>query len=206
MPPVLPTPPLDSEKYSYVRRHIWVLTLCMALSFPPLVYSQIRMVENSRWFIVYAPFAVFGVFCFLLSLIVDGMSRSFDLDEHKRIVAAWAPRRYPSVDVFLPVCGEPVEVLRNAWSHVAVMRNHYPGRVTPYVLDDSASPALKAMARKFGFAYATRPDRGWFKKAGNLRFGFQISEGEYILLLDADFAPARMCSMKPCPTWTPFPR
>ena len=69
------------------------------------------------------------------------------------------------------------------------MRNHYPGRVTPYVLDDSASPALKAMARQYGFAYATRPDRGWFKKAGNLRFGFQISDGEYILLLDADFAP-----------------
>ena len=188
VPPVLPTPPQDSEKYSYVRRHIWVLTLCMALSFPPLVYSQIRMVENSRWFIVYAPFAVFGVFCFLLSLIVNGMSRSFDLDEHKRIVAAWAPQRYPSVDVFLPVCGEPIEVLRNAWSHVAGMRDHYPGQVTPYVLDDSASPVLKAMARQFGFAYATRPDRGWFKKAGNLRFGFQISEGEYILLLDADFA------------------
>ncbi|MGI8450821.1 MAG: glycosyltransferase family 2 protein [Streptosporangiaceae bacterium] len=186
---MLPSPPLDSEKFSYVRRHIWVLTLCSALSFPPLVYSQIRMVENSRWFILYAPFAVFGVFCFLLSLIVDGMSRSFDLDEHKRIVGTWAPRRYPTVDIFLPVCGEPIEVLRNAWSHVAVLRNRYPGRVTPYVLDDSASPALKAMARHYGFAYATRPDRGWFKKAGNLRFGFQISDGEYILLLDADFAP-----------------
>ena len=45
------------------------------------------------------------------------------------------------------------------------------------------------MARRFGFAYATRPDRGWFKKSGNLRYGFQISDGEYILLLDADFAP-----------------
>ena len=113
--PVLPTPPLDHEKYSYVRRHVWVLTLCSALSFPPLVYSQVRMVENSAGFLLYAPFAVFGALCFLLSLTVDGMSRSFDLDEHKRIVAAWAPRRYPSVDVFLPVCGEPIEVLRNAW-------------------------------------------------------------------------------------------
>jgi cellulose synthase (UDP-forming) len=72
---------------------------------------------------------------------------------------------------------------------VAVLRNHYPGQVTPYVLDDSASPQLKAMARQFGFAYATRPDRGWLKKSGNLRYGFQISDGEYILLLDADFAP-----------------
>ena len=45
------------------------------------------------------------------------------------------------------------------------------------------------MARRFGFAYATRPDRGWFKKSGNLRYGFTISDGDYILLLDADFAP-----------------
>jgi cellulose synthase (UDP-forming) len=163
---VLPTPPLDSEKYSYARRHIWVLTLCMGLSFPPLVYSQIRMVENFRWFIVYAPFAVFGAFCFLLSLMADGMSRSFDLNEHKRIVAAWAPRRYPSADVFLPVCGEPIEVLRNAWSHVAVMRNHYPVRVTPYVLDDSASPALKAMARHYGFRLRHPPGPGLVQEGG----------------------------------------
>ena len=189
VPPVLPAPPLDQEKYSYVRRHIWILTVCSALSFPPLVYSQVRMVEHTPWFVLYAPFAAFGTLCFLLSLIIDGMSRSFDLDEHQQIVAAWAPRRYPSVDVFLPVCGEPIEVIRNAWTHVAILRSHYRGRVTPYVLDDSANPAFKAMARRFGFAYATRPDRGWFKKSGNLRYGFQISDGEYILLLDADFAP-----------------
>ena len=95
--------------------------------------------------------------CFLLSIIVDGMSRSFDLAEHKRIVAGWAPLRYPSVDVFLPVCGEPIEVLRNAWTHVARLRRHYPGQVTPYVLDDSADPRFKAMARRFGFAYADPP-------------------------------------------------
>jgi cellulose synthase/poly-beta-1,6-N-acetylglucosamine synthase-like glycosyltransferase len=189
VPPVLPAPPLDHEKYAYVRRHIWVLTLASAISFPPLVFSQVRMIENSRWFLLYAPFVVFGIICLLLSLIVDGMSRSFDLEEHQRIVASWRPRRYPSVDVFLPVCGEPIEVLRNAWVNVAVMRRSYRGRITPYVLDDSASPELKAMARSFGFAYGTRPDPGWFKKSGNLRFGFHISVSEYILLLDADFAP-----------------
>src|SRR5271170_2673877 len=187
--PVLPVPPNDTEKYSYVRRHAWVLTVCAALSIPPLVYGQVRMVANSPWFYVYVPFALFGVACFLLYLIADGMSRSFDLGEHKRIVAGWLPLWYPSVDVFLPVCGEPIEVLRNAWTHVAALRNRYRGQVTCYVLDDSASPEIKAMARRFGFAYATRPNRGWFKKSGNLLYGFGISDGDYILLLDADFAP-----------------
>jgi cellulose synthase/poly-beta-1,6-N-acetylglucosamine synthase-like glycosyltransferase len=187
--PVLPVPPTDTEKYTYVRRHGWVLTVFAVLSLPPLVYGQVRMVGNSIWFAVYIPFALFGVLCFLLYLVADGTSRSFDLDEHKRIVAGWKPRQYPTVDVFLPVCGEPIEVLRNAWNHVAQMRSRYPGYVTPYVLDDSASPDIKAMARRFGFAYATRPNRGWFKKSGNLLYGFGISEGDFILLLDADFAP-----------------
>ena len=45
------------------------------------------------------------------------------------------------------------------------------------------------MAREFGFAYASRPNLGWFLKSGNLRYGYKISSSEYILLLDADFAP-----------------
>ena len=117
------------------------------------------------------------------------MARGFDFDEHQRLVNEWRPETYPSVDVFLPVCGEPVDVVRNTWKYVAEMSRHYQGTVTAYVLDDSASPELKAMAREFGFAYARRPNRGWFKKSGNLWFGFQVSYGDYILLLDADFAP-----------------
>jgi len=186
---VLPLPPRDSEKYGYIRRHLWVLTICSALAFPPLVYSQVRMVINTPWFLIYAPFAAFGVFCFLLSMVADGMSLPFDLEEHKRIVAGWLPLWYPSVDIFMPVCGEPLEVLHNSWTHVARLRASYRGQVTPYVLDDSANPEIKAMARRFGFAYGTRPDRGWLKKSGNLRFGFGISQGDFILLLDADFAP-----------------
>jgi cellulose synthase (UDP-forming) len=186
---ILPVPPDDDEKYSYIRRHMWVLTLCSVATFPPLVYSQIRMIENSAWLLLYAPFAVLGVGCFLLSLLVDGLSRSFDLADHQRIVSSWRPRRYPSVDIFLPVCGEPLAVLYNTWRHVAALARYYPGRVSPWVLDDSGNPHLKAMARSFGFAYASRPDRGWFKKSGNLLYGYQISSSEFILLLDADFAP-----------------
>jgi cellulose synthase (UDP-forming) len=122
-------------------------------------------------------------------VFTDGIGRSFDLAAHKRVVASWRPSRYPTVDVFLPVCGEPLPVLRNTWVHVANMMRHYQGQVVPYVLDDSASAEIKAMAREFGFVYATRPNRGWGKKSGNLWFGFQVSYGEYILLLDADFAP-----------------
>jgi cellulose synthase (UDP-forming) len=187
--PVLPVPPRDDEKFQYVRRNAWILTLFSVASFPLLLLSQVRLMLQYHWFWIYSPFILLAALFLALPLLTDGLSRSFDFAAHRRLVDSWRPSRYPSVDVFLPVCGEPVEVLRNTWTYVAAMSEHYPGTVTPYVLDDSHSPELKQMAREFGFAYATRPNRGWFKKSGNLWFGFQVSYGDYILLLDADFAP-----------------
>jgi cellulose synthase (UDP-forming) len=202
---VLPVPPSDSEKYSYVRRHSWILTVCTVLTFPPLVYSQVRMVEDSRWFLLYAPLMVLGTLTFLVSLIADGVGRGFDLAEHRKIVASWLPLWYPSVDVFLPTCGEPIELLRNTWMYVAALRSVYNGKLTPYVLDDAASSEVKQLARHFGFAYATRPNRGWYKKSGNLRYGFHISDGDFILLLDADFAPRADLLDETLPYFALFP-
>jgi cellulose synthase (UDP-forming) len=187
--PVLPVPPRDDEKFRYVRRNAWLLTVFSVASFPLLLFSQIRMMIQYHWFLIYSPFVLLAALFLALPLITDGLSRKFDFDGHRRLVDSWHPETYPSVDVFLPVCGEPLEVLRNTWTYVAAMGEHYQGTVTPYVLDDSHSPELKQMAKEFGFAYATRPNRGWFKKSGNLWFGFQVSYGDYILLLDADFAP-----------------
>jgi cellulose synthase (UDP-forming) len=204
--PVLPLPPSDREKYAYVRRHSWVLTLCSALCFPVLVYSQVEMIKRYPWFWIYAPFVLLGVALFAVPLLTDGLSRGFDLAEHQQLVRSWLPLWYPSVDIFLPVCGEPVEVLRNTWTHVARLSRSYRGQVTTYVLDDSASPDLKAMAREFGFAYATRPDRGWLKKSGNLLYGYQISRGDFILLLDADFAPRHDLLNETLPYMTAYPR
>lgn len=187
--PVLPVPPRDDEKFRYVRQNAWLLTLFSAASFPLLLFSQVRLMIQYHWFWIYSPCILLAALFLALPLLTDGLSRGFRFDEHRRLVKSWRPDVYPSVDVFLPVCGEPLEVLRNTWKYVAAMSEYYPGTVTPYVLDDSHSPELKQMAREFGFAYATRPNRGWFKKSGNLWFGFQVSYGDFILLLDADFAP-----------------
>lgn len=186
---VLPVPPDDEEKYRYIRHGAWIMAICAVASFPLVVYSQSILMADYHWYLLLVPFVLLGVVFMALPLVTDGFGESFDEAAHHRLVSAWRPRGYPSVDVFLPVCGEPLPVLRNTWKHVARMARHYRGPVVPYVLDDSASPAIRAMAREFGFVYATRPNRGWYKKSGNLWFGFQISAGDYILLLDADFAP-----------------
>jgi len=189
--PVLPVPPSDQEKYRYVRHNSWILAVSAIGSFPLLLYSQARLMLQYHWFWFCAPFIFLGALFLALPLITDTFGRSFNLAAHKSLIEGWKPDKYPRVDVFLPVCGEPVPILRNTWTHVWHMMDHYKGTVTPYVLDDSASPEIKALARDFGFVYATRPNRGWYKKSGNLWFGYQISDAEFILLLDADFAPRR---------------
>ncbi|HEV3383148.1 MAG TPA: glycosyltransferase family 2 protein [Trebonia sp.] len=186
---VLPVPPDDAEKRSYIRHGAWILVICALVSLPLVVYSQLFLMADYHWYLFCAPFVLLGAIFLALPLVTDGIGKSFDEDAHNRLASAWRPDHYPAVDVFLPVCGEPLPVLRNTWEHVTRMVRHYKGTVVPYVLDDSASPEIRAMAQEFGFVYATRPNRGWYKKSGNLWFGFHISGGEYILLLDADFAP-----------------
>jgi cellulose synthase/poly-beta-1,6-N-acetylglucosamine synthase-like glycosyltransferase len=58
-----------------------------------------------------------------------------------------------------------------------------------HVLDDAASEAVAALARRHGFQYHVRPDPGHLKKAGNLRFGFSMTGGDFIAIFDADFCP-----------------
>uniref|UniRef100_UPI003EBEED0B glycosyltransferase family 2 protein n=1 Tax=Streptomyces tabacisoli TaxID=3156398 RepID=UPI003EBEED0B len=186
---LLPLPPSDREKYSYARRRLWVLTIGSLVSFSCLVVSQVELAWSAPLLWVYSPLLLFTVVYYLVSLRVNGFSRDFDLKRHRRLVRGWRPEAHPSVDVFLPVCGEPIQVLHNTWRHVRAMADRYPGACLPFVLDDGASPELAAMARDFGFRYGTRENRGWFKKAGNLHFGFGRSDGTYILILDADFTP-----------------
>jgi cellulose synthase (UDP-forming) len=102
----------------------------------------------------------------------------------------------PGVDVFMPVCGEPIQVLRNAWTYISEL--WYPaGKLSFYVLDDSKSDDIREMAAEFGFHYVTRPDNK-LQKAGNMHHAFwmtyselETGTGQYVLIFDADFCPRR---------------
>jgi cellulose synthase (UDP-forming) len=185
---LLPLPPSDEQKFSYVKRHVWLLNLFALSSFAAVAYSTILFSEldDALW-----PF--FGLLGmagagFVLSIQADLFSRDFDHDEHRRRIAAWprASLRYPSVDVFLPICGEDRSVLLNTWRHVLAL--DYP-RLTVYCLDDGGDETMRSVAEELGFRYLRRENPGWFKKAGNLQFAYENSCGEFILILDADFAP-----------------
>jgi cellulose synthase (UDP-forming) len=189
--PVLPPPPDDQEKYAYTDRNLPYLTMTLVVSASCLIVSQIRFEAHDPvpWpFLAFtATYAIYQ----LISLPVNFTGRGFDLAAHQARIRAWRPDRYPSVDVYLPICGEPIDMLRNTWTAVFELIAGYAGPVQAYVLDDGPSDEARSMSEFFGFSYLRRPDLRAYKKSGNLRFAFARTHGEYLVILDADFAPRR---------------
>lgn len=186
---VVPRPPDDRERVTYVQRYLLVLTTASVLAFVGMAVSLVRFSMQGTWTMLYLVPVCFTVLYFVISLASNSFTRDWDVDRHDRFVAGWAPEHAPTIDVFLPTCGEDLAVLRNTAEHVAAMR--YSGAVTVYSLDDAHRPEVEALAAEFGFVYLSRPNRGWFKKAGNLRYGYERSHGEFVVVFDADFAPRR---------------
>jgi cellulose synthase (UDP-forming) len=185
---VVPEAPDDAEKASYAWRSLPFLTSALTVSALCIIVAQAWMEVR---YTVALPFALY-TFVYLVyqgvSIPVNYTGGNFDMEAHELRVMTWQPLWYPSVDVFLPICGEPLEVLRNTWQGVAQLRFAYPGRLRPYVLDDGDSDEAAWMARSFGFYYIRRPVHE-HKKAGNLNYALARTNGEHVVIFDADFRP-----------------
>ncbi len=100
-----------------------------------------------------------------------------------------APDRPYTVAVLVTCCGEPLEVIRTTLT--AVKHMDY-SLYTVYVLDDAGAEEVAALAHDLGFYYYSRPREGLPRqdaKSGNLNFGLSRSQGELVLVLDADQVP-----------------
>lgn len=94
-----------------------------------------------------------------------------------------------TVDVFITTYNEDVELVRNTAE--AAVRIRYPHRT--HILDDGDRPAMRAMAAELGVGYITRgpgwEDKPLHAKAGNLNNALLQTDGEFLLVLDADQVP-----------------
>src|SRR3989344_6632485 len=141
-----------------------------------------------RW--VIAPIIVFFTIYHIASFGLNLFYQQFDLKKHHSLIEKfWISHIEPTIDIFLPICGEDVSVLRNTWKYVSQLqyRNKHV-----YVLDDSMGGECiehERMTKEYGFNYLSRPNKGEMKKAGNLKYAYERTEGEFIVIFDADFAP-----------------
>ena len=184
----LPAPPADGEVYQYFGKHrpwafAWLLAAACGIVFG---YAE---VAREAWIV--SPLMFLFLMVMVPPVMVNFWLRTgrprLTLAEHREKVTCWRGPPRLSVDVFLPSCGEPLDVLDNTFRYVSQIVWH--GERTVYVLDDSARDSVRDLADWYGFRYIVRPDRGWMKKAGNMIHALQVSQGDFICVFDADFAP-----------------
>lgn len=94
-----------------------------------------------------------------------------------------------TVDVFITTYNEPIDlVMRTALAAKAITHPH-----TTWVLDDGNRPEMRAAAEAAGLGVITRGkdwvDRPRHAKAGNLNNALLATQGEFLLILDADQVP-----------------
>ncbi|WP_394685390.1 glycosyltransferase family 2 protein [uncultured Microbacterium sp.] len=95
-----------------------------------------------------------------------------------------------TVDVLVTTYNEPLELVMHTARAAKAIR--YPHET--WILDDGDRPELRALAEAEGIGVVTRSeawrDRPRHAKAGNLNNALMVTEGEFLLILDADQVPA----------------
>ena len=108
---------------------------------------------------------------------------------------AWRPlerqsprlRRYPSVDLFVTVVNEPLDILRRTLA--GCTSQDYPrDKYKVYVLDDGHRSEVRKLAGSMGCYYIARQDRD-HAKAGNLNHALNGTSGDLIAVFDTDHVP-----------------
>jgi cellulose synthase (UDP-forming) len=95
-----------------------------------------------------------------------------------------APTPGRKVDVYVCTYDEPVEVVMATLAGCGALT--YPH--TTYLLDDGRRPEMAELAAMAGAEYLVRPDNS-HAKAGNINAALPRTEGELVLILDADHVP-----------------
>lgn len=158
-------------------RLVCVLTVLAGLDY--VVWRWLASVNWSAWWIA-VPLVIAETYS-----LVDTFFFAITM---WRVKVRTGPEAPPAgtVDVFITTYDEPVDlVLTTARAAKAIRYPH-----STWILDDGDRPAMRAAAEREGLGYVTRSD-DWVDKprhakAGNLNNALFQTDGEFLLILDAD--------------------
>ena len=112
-------------------------------------------------------------------------AKNRDREADKYSVAVTENRYSPTVDIFIPTYNEPDFIVKR--TIMGCQAINYD-RKKVYVLDDTKRKSIEQLAKELGCQYITRPDNS-HAKAGNLNNALMQTNGELIVVFDADFVP-----------------
>ena len=106
-------------------------------------------------------------------------------EANKYSVAVKENRYSPSVDILIPTYNEPDFILKR--TIIGCQAIDYPNKKI-YVLDDTNRQSIRHLAQELGCHYITRSVNS-HAKAGNLNNALRKTNGELVVVFDADFVP-----------------
>ncbi|WP_136517421.1 MULTISPECIES: glycosyltransferase family 2 protein [Cellulomonas] len=164
-----------------VLRVVVTLTLVLGLNYT--VWRWLESVNWSAWWIA-VPLVIAETYSF-----VDVTLFGITMWKAKPREDPGPPPEGVTVDVFITTYNEDVALVARTAEAARDIR--YPHRT--WVLDDGARPEMRAEAERLGVGYVVRgadwADRPKHAKAGNLNNALALTDGELILVLDADQIP-----------------
>lgn len=182
--------PTIHQKYLFLKQDRLKIYVFGLVSTGCILAGNLLFIFAFPFFIPFLIVTAITLFYLALTYLVGLRGKEFDFERHQSLMAKWFDRAEDaSVDIYLPVCKEPLDVILNTWDHVKVLMQNHSG-VKVYVLDDGYEDKVYLAARRYGFRYITRTTNE-LKKAGNLRNAFSQTSGEFIVIFDADFCPSK---------------
>ena len=162
----------------YKKPVVHVLTIATGLYLAYYIFWRAAYTLNTEAFVfslILLIAEIMGVINFYLFAMM-----TWDTDSKP----APEPLKDVTVDVFVPTYNEDISVLEATMVGCMRMRMHHK----TYLLDDGRREEVKALAAKIGCGYLTREDNK-HAKAGNINAALPRTNGEFIVVLDADMVP-----------------
>ncbi|KUI16239.1 cellulose synthase [Mycobacterium sp. GA-1285] len=173
--------PLEGTTPSPWLRVLILVTAALGINY--VVWRWLASTNWSAWWIA-VPLVLAETYS-----LVDSLLFGMTMWRLRRRPVPPPPAEDATVDVFITTYNEPIEmVLATA---EAAQRIRFPHRT--YILDDGERGELAEAAAERGIGYLIRSshwlDKPRHAKAGNLNNALLETDGEFILILDADQVP-----------------
>lgn len=170
------------------------------------MFSVVAIVFNIATIIILIKsfsLSLFWIISFILIIyscvfvIISSIIKLFGLPNEKRNSIYFINQfNQETVDIFLPIAGESIDILSKTWKAVYNAKNIAEEKglvVKVYVLNDNPKAytkvkKYKTLLKKYNYIEITR-DTNAFKKAGNIKNAYKQTDGDYIIIFDADFCP-----------------
>ncbi len=176
--------------YPQVWSRLVIISITLAITLRYLLWRILETLNLSTPLNGFFSLLLLGIEMMVLSssiiqlfLVLTTKDRRKEADFYSQAVI---DKQYlPTVDILIPTYNEPAFILKR--TIIGCQALNYPHK-NIYILDDTQRLEINQLAEKLNCNYLTREDRK-NAKAGNLNHALRQTQGELVVVFDADFIP-----------------